>query len=317
MKEYGGYIELERYRGAEYHENALALNSGRHCVEYLIRAQKICKLFLPRFMCDSVRALGEKLGVEVELYRTDAQFAPIFDKELADDERLYVVNYYGQLSNDAFAEFARRCDGKIIVDYAQAFFQKPIRNVDALYSCRKFFGVSDGAYLYTKVRLNDELEEDVSFERATFLLGRFEKTASEFYSLYVANNELFANEPLKKMSKLTRNLLRGIDYERVERVRTENFAYLRERFADVNKLDLTIPEGAFMFPLYVENGAEIRKALQQKKIYVPTLWPDVFDVCAENDLEYDMAKNILPLPIDQRYGIDDMEFVANAVVKLL
>ena len=36
MKEIGGYIELDTYTGREYHEGALALNSGRNALIYLI-----------------------------------------------------------------------------------------------------------------------------------------------------------------------------------------------------------------------------------------------------------------------------------------
>ena len=64
-----------------------------------------------------------------------------------------------------------------------------------------------------------------------------------------------------------------------------------------------------MYPLYIENGAEIRKKLQQMKIFVPTLWGDVFDTCDKNSLEYNYAENILPLPTDQRYDGEDMKYI--------
>ena len=97
----------------------------------------------------------------------------------------------------------------------------------------------------------------------------------------------------------------------------ENFEYLHECFKNINKLNLTIPEGAFMYPLYIENGSQIRKKLQEQKIYIPTLWPDVFDVCGREQTEYDMAMNILPLPVDQRYDSDDMIYLAEEVRKCL
>ena len=43
MREIGGYIELEHYQGNEYHKG-IALNSGRNCLRYLIKAKKIQKL---------------------------------------------------------------------------------------------------------------------------------------------------------------------------------------------------------------------------------------------------------------------------------
>ena len=61
----------------------------------------------------------------------------------------------------------------------------------------------------------------------------------------------------------------------------------------------------------------IRKKLQEKKIYIPTLWPAVFDVCSDNDLEYDMAKNILPLPCDQRYSQNHMAMIWKEVKKCI
>ena len=36
QKEIGGYLELERFSGSLYHDNALALSSGRACLAYLI-----------------------------------------------------------------------------------------------------------------------------------------------------------------------------------------------------------------------------------------------------------------------------------------
>ena len=81
----------------------------------------------------------------------------------------------------------------------------------------------------------------------------------------------------------------------------------------MNKLDLNIPSGAFMYPLYVENGAEIRKKLIAMKIYTPTLWPNVLENCTENDAEYDLSKNIIPLPCDHRYSSEDIKYVIEVI----
>lgn len=315
MREIGGYIELEHNRGTLFHEGAVALNCGRNCLSYLAKAKKIKKLLLPRFLCDSVQKLCDREGIKTETYEIGENCLPVSVRP-EEGSVLYLVNFYGQLDNDKIKEY-RDSFGEIIVDNAQAYFQKPLDGVDTLYTCRKFFGVADGAFLYTDKALSEELQRDESFDRMSFLLGRFERTASEFYADYASNNGLFKNEPLKRMSALTENLLRGIDYEFVKNRRTENFAYLHEKLGKTNKLNLKIPEGAFMYPLYIENGAEIRKALQQKKIYIPTLWPYVFELCGENDREYKMAQNILPLPVDQRYNTEDMEYMTAFIEKYL
>ena len=304
MKEIGGYIELDSYSLPMLHENAIALNCGRNALWYLIRAKKIKKILLPKFLCDSVRKVCEKEGVEIKHYSITMNFIPK-DIVLSEDEWLYVVNYYGQLDNEKIKVFAKKYK-RVIVDNAQAYFQMPVEGIDTLYTCRKFWGVADGAFLYTDIRLDEDLSQDESYDRMRFLLGRFERTASEFYSDYTANNQRFAQEAIKIMSKLTNNLLHGIDYDGAKQRRTENFNILQEALGAKNHLKIIVPEGAFMYPFYVKNGAQVRKKLQEKNIYIPILWPDVFECCDESEIEYDMARNILPLPVDQRYNAEDM-----------
>lgn len=54
-----------------------------------------------------------------------------------------------------------------------------------------------------------------------------------------------------------------------------------------------------------------------KNIFIPTLWSAVLSLCSEDELEYDMANNILPIPVDQRYGINEMEYVCSMIEKEL
>lgn len=193
----------------------------------------------------------------------------------------------------------------------------PVDGLDTLYTCRKYFGVADGAFLYTDAKLDRELPQDESFERMHFLLGRYERSANEFYSEYVLNNKLFATEPVKRMSRLTENLLHGIDNDVVAKRRQENFDFLDAEFRDINELNLKTVYGAFMYPLLIQNGSEIRKALQKEKIYIPTLWPNVLKECPVDSLEYHYAADILPIPIDQRYGKEDMKRIAEMVKKTM
>ena len=311
MKEIGGYIELDTYRGNMLHGDGIKLNCGRKALEYIIKAKSIKKILMPKFMCDSCDKVYHDYNVEVKYYSIGIDFKPVITSR-KDDEWIYIVNFYGQLKN----EDIKRYGEKIVIDNAQAYFEEPIKGIDTLYTCRKFFGVADGAILYTDAMLSG-IPQDESYDRMKFLLGRYERIASEFYQEYADNNDYFENQPIKRMSKLTENLLHGVDYEFVKERRTENFEYLNNKFSELNKLSLRVPEGAFMYPLYVEHGAKIREKLQMRKIYIPTLWPSVFELCEENDLEYDMARNILPLPIDQRYTIEDMEYMSDLLLSSL
>ncbi len=312
MQEYGGYIELDTYMGKEYYEDLVPLNCGRSCLKVLIETKGIRKLFLPYFLCETVRQTCELCQITYEHYSISSDFKPMFDEKLTDGEWLYIVNYYGQLTDDFLSELKSKYD-YIIVDNVQAFFRKPLRGIDTIYSARKFFGVADGAYLATDVTSFPEYERDISYERMNFILGRFERPASDFYPEYVRNNELFNNESVKRMSLLTHNLLRAINYGEVSKKRTQNFEYVEKRLGKRNSLSLQTPEGAFAYPFLIEDGSQLRNRLQKLKIYIPILWPEVLQLCDEDTLEFYYARNILPLPIDQRYSIEDMDYICELI----
>lgn len=314
MKEIGGYIELDTYYLPMLHEGAIALNCGRNCLAYLFRSREIRKIKLPFFICASIPNVCDRERIEKSFYHVGLDFKPVEGLSLEEDEWLYLVNFYGQLSNEEIQGYVQKY-GRVIVDQANDYFAVPLFGIDTFYTCRKWFGVADGAFLYTEKPLSDEFSQDESFDRMDFLLGRYERPANEFYAGYNANNKYFINQPIKQMSRLTTNLLHGIDYKAVEIKRRENFEFLQEQLGVHNHLK---PRTAsFMYPFMIEHGADIRKKLQAEKIYIPTLWPTVFELTNSEDLEYQMAENILPLPIDQRYGIEDMQYVVEEVQKCI
>ena len=115
------------------------------------------------------------------------------------------------------------------------------------------------------------------------------------------------------MSALTENLLRAVDYERVRRIRTENFRRLHEGLSARNGLAVRLTEGAYAYPLMLPDGQKIRKKLIERKIFVPLLWPNVPAQQPEDSEACRLAEEILPLPCDQRYGAEEMDFIIRAV----
>lgn len=308
MKEIGGYLQLDELVNEPYHEDLLELNTGRNALLYLIKARNISKIYIPRFLCQSVTDMLIKEKIDFEYYAINQNFIPVFNKKLGMNDYLYIVNYYGQMTDRMVLEYKSKYEN-VIFDYVQSFFQKSVAHVDTLYSCRKYFGVPDGAYLSTESRLDEALEIDQSSTRMEHILGRFEGQASDYYNAFKKNDESFKELPLKKMSKLTRNILGAIDYEKILISRNKNYTYLHNELGDKNLLRLKFPEGPFAYPYYVENGIEVREKLAKEKIYIPTLWPNVLKENPKESIEYKFAANILPLPCDQRYNVNDMEIV--------
>jgi hypothetical protein len=113
------------------------------------------------------------------------------------------------------------------------------------------------------------------------------------------------------MSLLIQNILKGIDYQRVIDIRIENFNYVAEKTSSNNKINIDNKAGLFFYPLLIDHGNLIKKKLIERKIYVPTLWPNVLHESDRNTVEYYYADNIIFLPIDQRYGLECMKYMVN------
>ena len=87
MKEIGGYFELENFSQHEYHESAIKLNCGRHCLTYLVEAYDIKKIYIPFFSCNSVQCFNRYFpNVEICFYKIneDSLLLNDFSKDFQD-----------------------------------------------------------------------------------------------------------------------------------------------------------------------------------------------------------------------------------------
>lgn len=316
MKEIGGYLEFEKFSGHEYYADLVSLNLARNALILLIRARNIKKVYFPYYVCNLERVICSQVKISYEYYHIDSQFRPILDETIPDDAYIYIVNFYGQLSDEYILQLHNKYQN-IILDNVQAFFSRPLKGIDTIYSCRKYFGVPDGAYLSTDAEVDVPCEKDYSMDRMKHILGRFEnESASAFYPLFKSSEEDFLDTPVKQMSKLTKNIMTVVDYEEISKKRNENWQILDLYLGPENQLELIRPFGPYMYPFMCENGAEIRSDLIKQKIYIPILWPETL-VNDSNSLEKRMAKNILPLPLDQRYDIIDMEYILDKLLRCI
>ena len=60
-------------------------------------------------------------------------------------------------------------------------------------------------------------------------------------------------------------------------------------------------------------GQKLRWKLIEKKIFVPQLWGNVLKEQPADSDACMLAEQIVPLPCDQRYGREEMEFIIEAV----
>jgi hypothetical protein len=305
----GGYFELELPRFPEYHSSARALNSGRFCLEYILRCRKYEKVYVPYFTCDSVVEPLVRLGVPYEFYHIDEEYRIAKSIRLGEGEALLYTNYWG-LQGDYCRELAKWYGAQLILDYTQAFFSQPIEGVDTFYSCRKFFGVPDGGYLYTDAKADFEVEQDVSYTRMDSLVKRIDLSPEAGYEDFHTTEALFQDMPIRRMSRFTRRMMRGIDYVAVAQRRRDNYNTLRNHLGG---RELCPGEVPMVFPFETEQGQDLRRWLIANKVFVAKYWPNVDEWAGKDAVETWMANHLLPLPVDQRYGEEDMKRIVELI----
>ncbi len=306
MEPIGGYFSLELPLHEEYHKDAIRLNTGRNCLEYILQARGYKKVYIPYYTCDVVLEPFKKLGVPYEYYHVNIHLEIRDEIALKAGEALLYTNYYG-LKQRYTEQLVQQYGNRLIVDNTQAFYAKPIDGIDTFNTCRKFFGVPDGAYLYTDKLLDVELEQDLSYERMLSLTKRIDISPEAGYQDFRDTSKVLVGQPIKRMSKLTQRMMLGIDYEAVAQRRRANYQLLNEALGKENNLELPLEDDAvpMVYP-YLAPVKGLREKLIDNKIFVARYWPSVLEYTTPDDIDYLLAYQMQPLPIDQRYGEEEM-----------
>ncbi len=321
MMEIGSFIELQLPKGLEYYsqkKDIARLNTGRSALWHAFRTTGAKAIWIPIYQCDSVRNTFIKNKVEVKFYHIDKNWNPI-DLTPNDDEAVMLVNYYGVMSHARMKALADSYNHPI-VDNCQAFFCKPIDKAKNIYSCRKFVGVPDGAYVIGKNAENfvDEYLQGYSSDTANFLFMRIEYGCEgKGYEARSINEHRIDSESCLKMSKLTHTILDGTDYDIIKIKRRKNFSIVHELLGGINKINPllyydedTVP---MVYPLVVEDDKLIDRLFTSKH-FQGHWWSYICEEQPENCFEHWISRYVIPITIDQRYGREDLEYLANIIL---
>lgn len=308
MKSIGGYFELECGQTPLYYKDGIYLNLCRSALRYFIRALGIKKIHIPYFTCPVVEAAILKEGCEVSKYTLTKDLLP--ETDIPTNDFILYNNYFGVLGENV--EALSGLYPNLIVDNAQAFFSSP-RARASIYSPRKFFGLPDGGVLRGKDIPIIRLDKGISIDTISHLIKRIELGAEKGYADFVKNDSVLDVYDLEMMSNLTRALMGNIDYENAKEKRLKNFEYLRSHLDTDFPISLSKDDVPLIFPLYLEHGEEVRKRLIDKHIYCAKYWPNVENEVSKSSIEYSLIKNIIAIPIDQRYDIPDMDYILDSL----
>lgn len=317
MRPIGGYFEFEFRSGEHYHRDAIMLSTARQCLEYILRSRKYKKIHIPYYTCDVLLESIKKLGIEYDFYHINEALEPIFNKVLEDEEALLYTNYFGLKQNIAISLSKRYKN--LIIDNAQAFFAQPIEHVDTFYSARKFFGVPDGAYLYTNHQLDTTFPIYAPNSNINHLLGRLTSDAELYYKDFQENEQTFSNIDIHRMSILSDRILRSLDYKQIIQTRRNNYILLFYQLNGMNKIktDISSTNDVPMAYPFWNAKTNFRQILISHKIFIPQYWKCVLEWTKDQKgIETKLVNELCPIPIDQRYGEQEMNYIIDHILKL-
>lgn len=324
-------------------QNQVYLSLAREAFLYL--AKTIVggnhRIMLPAYTCKTVIDPFRQEKWDCHFYdinrhlsiETDA-FQALFDQ--IKPEIVLFHPYYGcgiSLAEAAVLQKAKMNGATIIADLTQAIFSpRDYPFVDYYVgSLRKWFPIPDGAFLssdkHTLLLDAHALPENEIFVRfqkdAMYLRGAyFQSHVPELKQISIRLNKyavhLASAEPiaLHRISSFSDQNLLADASEESQHIRMQNYAYLLSSVRNccscipVNDNISKLRSAPLYFPIYCPDRATVQKELASHGVYAPILWP-VADPCVliSSNVRY-IYDHILLIPIDQRYGIHDMERIS-------
>jgi len=307
---------LSQY-GTLYHDHSYRFQSARAAFQALLQHIKPKLVWVPKYTCDAIIEPLQHEGIKYAWYNLDLDLAIKSDVSLKEGEYILYVNYFGLSDHHIEKLFRSIPPERVILDFSQAFFSKKwTKALATIYSPRKFFGVPDGGMLETKLPIKlPSQQDDCSVERMTHLLKRLCMEPEDGYIDYQHAESSLSNCNPRKMSRLTERLLQSIDFEKAKKRRYENFIFLEESLRKYNCFDVSVSPN--LSPLcypFMTTDNRLKEYLIKHRVFVPTYWHDAIDR-VDHEWADKMIHNLLPLPIDHRYGLQEMMRISELVVE--
>lgn len=317
----GGYLSLDMAPGSglPWLDCAHGFQSARSAITAILLSLRPRSAWVPYFACGAVADAVTAAGTTLKRYPIDRGHGVPDDLELAPDEVLVCIDYFGLGQRTTDAAISRYGADRVIVDASQSLYYRAAPDVTAVYSPRKFVGLPDGGLARTALSLSDiaAADEAGSAARCAHLLSRTAGRVEEGYAQFLQAEESLEDCAPRAMSRLTRRLLDGIDFTQVARRRRENYTALMQLLRERGHAVADLPDDAVPLccPLTGVDAAAMRPGLAARRIYTPAYWPDA-DIPASDPVGIELRNHTVYLPCDQRYCDEQIHRVAESVFQL-
>ena len=314
--------------------------SGRTATQYvlqeLLEKAPLKKAYLPSYTCETVIAPFVKMGYRILFYDVDQTLMPLLDFALLDEICVFLFHgYFGfPLCNNEFLSECKKRGIFVLHDITHTMFSNGGISGQADYligSVRKWFGVAAGGFAVLQIgRFQTKpapcdfryihLRNDAFKLKRAYMQGGAPSAKSAFQQInFEAMEYLTDNAGVQKSDRESVEIVKHFDLNEMVRKRRENFLFLRDVIAETDGLRPAfneLPDGVcpLYFPVFSERRDDVKKQLIQNDIYTPTHWPvpDYIDVNLYPGTA-DIYHTIFSIPCDQRYDIDDMNRIKEAI----
>lgn len=312
--------------------NRVLLANARSGVWLTAKLLETGRAWVPSYLCPTILDGVRAAGIEAKFYEVDDSLrvpSMAWADEVSRGDLVVLIDFFGFPCDRSSIAVLRERGAWILEDACQALLSDDTgKDCDfTLVSPRKFLGVPDGAVLSCK---STEIELDKValqpppqewwFESFAAMLLRRE------FDLYGKNrawldhyHRFETGHPIGAyaMSQLAEALLlHTIDYQDIARRRRDNYQVLANRLGSYG-LFPELPEGVVPlgFPARFPERDRLREALFKVEIYPPVHWQFDEVVPPQFVASHQLSAEIMTLPCDQRYGSEDMERMAEAILK--
>ena len=328
-------LQIENENLFEYFKefNVQWYDYGRSAIRN-IPIDKNKKVLLPEYICESVINCFDKS--KIRFYKIDKQFNIDLENVLSqiDEEVGSILHYFGFLQDesiiDAIKERAQYYEITIIEDTTQSLFSphKLFGNY-TIASVRKWLQIPMGGMLYTT---RDNTLPDIdgyivnqnnSKAYGMILKDMFLKTDYDTNLKYreifsETENEIDQRDQIYMISDFTKFLISCININNLIVKRKQNAKQLSEGLKKIGIQEIRCykqNECSLAFPLRVKKRDDFRNYLMENRIYCAVHWP--FDgMKAEKRINglYN-SETLISLPIDQRYGKEEIDYMLDVISK--
>jgi len=298
-----------------------------------LKLKNLKKIYIPSYICSHLILPIKKAKLHYEFYNIHNDFSSNFIPEK--NTGLLLMHYFGK-NNPSLEFYQKQSENNfyLIEDATHSYMNK---NFDLLKKNFLFFslrkhgslgagGWSNSRYLIDKsaVDENNFLEKNIQIRQEKFLMlqsNTYWKKEETFINHFKILNSIFSKKiSLNIIKKKKLNLTFNYNWEFSIKKRIENWNTLNgivkgkfKKYHD-NVSDECVPLG---YIIYLKNRDKIINKLKKKGIFTSVHWSLPKEINSKNFvLENKISNTILTIPIDQRYGKKEMEYIGETLYKV-